>query len=117
MDTLLPEDSGVRIRASSDIANNFDEKPECAYPGHLTDLSDCSSCLCLRVPRFWADTLLYCGSIVDVLCLTVSQYCFGNVMATGNSRPGADRRGIDFKVHVQIPWNAPEAYVMLDLSV
>ena len=35
-------------------------------------------------------------------------------MATGNSQPGAYRRGIDFKVHAQIPWNAPEAFVMLD---
>ena len=35
-------------------------------------------------------------------------------MATGNSPPGADRTGIDFQVRVHIPWNAPEAYVMLD---
>ena len=35
-------------------------------------------------------------------------------MATGNSQPGADRKGIDFEVHVQIPWNAPEAYVTLN---
>ena len=35
-------------------------------------------------------------------------------MATGNSQPEADRKGIDFKVHVQVPWNAPEAFVMLD---
>ena len=35
-------------------------------------------------------------------------------MATGNSQPGADRKGIDFEVPVQIPWNAPEAYVTLN---
>ena len=38
------------------------------------------------------------------------------MMATGNSPPGADRTGIDFQVSVQIPWNAPEAYLMLDSS-
>ena len=33
---------------------------------------------------------------------------------TGTSPPGAGRKGIDFQVNVQIPWNAPEAYVTLD---
>ena len=36
-----------------------------------------------------------------------------DAMATGTSQPGADRKGIDFQVDVQIPWNAPEAFVML----
>ena len=35
-------------------------------------------------------------------------------MAHGNSQPEADRKGIDFRVHVQTPWNAPEAFVTLD---
>ena len=35
-------------------------------------------------------------------------------MATGNSQPEADRQGIDFRVYVQIPWNAPEAFMTLD---
>ena len=35
-------------------------------------------------------------------------------MATGSSQPEADRQGIDFQVHVQIPWNAPESFVTLD---
>ena len=61
-----------------------------------------------------AITLLSLDCVVYVLYLTVSQYCLVIVMATGNSQPGADRKGIYFKVHIQIPWNAPEAYVMLD---
>ena len=35
-------------------------------------------------------------------------------MATGNSQPGANRKGIDFKVRIQIPWNAPKTNVTLD---
>ena len=37
-----------------------------------------------------------------------------HVMAIGNSQPEADRKGLNFRVQVQIPWNAPEAFVMLD---
>ena len=44
----------------------------------------------------------------------VLQDYFVDVMATGNSQPGADRKGIDFRVHIQIPWNAPESFVTLD---
>ena len=44
----------------------------------------------------------------------VSQDRCLDTMATGNSPSGADRTAIDFQVSVQIPWNAPEAYVMLD---
>ena len=80
----------------------------------LTDLCDCLTRLCLRVPRSCTATLLCLDCVVYVLNLTVSQYCFVTAMATGNSQPGADRKGIDFEVHVQIPWNAPEAYVKLN---
>ena len=71
------------------------------------------SCRCL--PRFCADLLLYLWSIiVGDICRTVPQDCFVDVIATGNSQPEDDRKGIDFKVHVQIPWNAPVAFVTLD---
>ena len=42
-------------------------------------------------------------SSVGCVCRTVPQDCFGNAMVTGNSQPDADRKGIDFQVHVQIP--------------
>ena len=35
------------------------------------------------------------------------------VMATGTWSE-ADRSGIDFQVEVQVPWDAPEAFVTLD---
>ena len=35
-------------------------------------------------------------------------------MASGDSRPGDDRSGVSFLVHVQVPWNAPESVVTLD---
>ena len=64
----------------------------------LAELRDCSSCRCLQVPRFCADSLLYLGSIIGDICRTVSQDCCVDVMATGNSQPEADRKGIDFKL-------------------
>ena len=38
----------------------------------------------------------------------------GGVMASGDSRPGGDRRGVSFRVRIQVPWNAPESVVTLD---
>ena len=35
-------------------------------------------------------------------------------MATGSDRPTDDRSGVNFDVELQVPWNAPEAYVNLD---
>ena len=35
------------------------------------------------------------------------------MMATGTSQPEADIKGINFRVHVQIPHNSPEAFVTL----
>ena len=51
---------------------------------------------------------------VGVLHWTVPQGYIVDVMASEDSQPGIDRRGIDFWVHVQIPWNAPESVVTLD---
>ena len=68
----------------------------------------------LQVPRFCADLLLDLESSVGDFCRTVVQDCFVDVMATGNSQPEADRKGIDFQVGVQIPWNAPQEFVTLD---
>ena len=70
------------------------------------------------MPRFCADTLLYLGGIVDALCLTVLQYYFLPVMATGSSWVGTDKEDSDLAIEVdeQTPWNAREACVMLDSS-
>ena len=81
--------------------------------GCLGDLSECLTRLCLRLPRSCAASSLLLDCVVYVLYLTVSQYCQVIVMATGYSQPGADRKGIDFKVHIQISWNAPETNVTL----
>ena len=61
----------------------------------------------------YADLLLHLGRVVGGICRTVQQDCFVDVMPTGNSQPEADRKGIDFRVHMQIPWNAPEPFVTL----
>ena len=80
----------------------------------LAVLSDCSSCDCLHVSRFCADSLLQFVCVVGGVHRTVLQDYFVDAMATGNSQPEVDRKGIDFRVHVQIPWNAPESFVTLD---
>ena len=35
-------------------------------------------------------------------------------MATGSGRLPADRSGVDFTVQLDVPWNAPEAFVNVD---
>ena len=62
----------------------------------LAGLSDCSSCDCLHVLRFCADSLLQFVCVVGSVHRTVLQDYFVDVMATGNSQPEADRKGIDF---------------------
>ena len=61
-----------------------------------------------------ADSLLRLRHVLDSNCRTVSQYRSLDTKATGSSPLGADRKEIDFQVDVNIPWNAPEAFVMLD---
>ena len=67
---------------------------------HLAELRDYSSCDCIQVPGFYTDLLLRLRRVVGGVCRTVPQDCFVDAMATGNSQPGADRKGIDFRVHV-----------------
>ena len=73
------------------------------------ELSDSSSDMCRRVPRF-CDL----GGNVDDLCLTVLQYYLMPVVATGNSLVGTDKEDSDLEVDEQTPWNAREACVTLD---
>ena len=68
--------------------------------GRLAELSDCSSCDYLQVLQFCADSLLHFVCLVGGVCQTVLQDCFVEAMATGNSQPEADRKGLDFRVHV-----------------
>ena len=53
----------------------------------LAVLSDCSSCDCLHVPRFCADSLLQLVCVVGGVHRTVPQDYFVDAMATGNSQP------------------------------
>ena len=41
-------------------------------------------------------------------------HCSDTEMATGGDRPTDGRSGINFDVELQVPWNAPEAYVNLN---
>ena len=68
----------------------------------------------LQVPRFHVDALKQIVCVVGHINRTVPQNYIVDEMASENSQPGADRKGIDFEVHVQIPWNAPESVVTLD---
>ena len=81
----------------------------------LAKLIDCLSPDYLQMPRVYDDSLLRLRRVLDKNCRTVPQDRSLDTMATGSSPPGADRKGIDFQVNVHIPWNAPEAFVMLDL--
>ena len=79
----------------------------------LAELSGCSSPNYLLVPQ---STMTHCHCLRHVLdsnCQTLSQDRCLDTMATGTSLPGVYRTGNDFQVNVQIPWNAPEAYVTL----
>ena len=59
-------------------------------------------------------------SLIQFVCAVGDSYqtdlwdYINDAMASGGSQPGADRSGIDFRVHVQIPWNAPESIMTLD---
>ena len=59
----------------------------------------------LQVPRYSAD------SVVGDIPQTITQDYFVDVMVTGSSQPETDRQGIDFRVHMHIPWNAPKSIV------
>ena len=72
----------------------------------LDKLIDCLSPDHLQVPRVYADSLLHLWRVLDSNSRTVSQDRSLDMMATGPSPPGADRKGIDFQVDVHIPWNA-----------
>ena len=79
----------------------------------LAVLCDCSPCNYLQVPRFRIDALKQIVIVVCDINRSVPQDYIVNAMASENSQPGADWKGINFRVHVQIPWNAPESVVTL----
>ena len=65
-------------------------------------------------------TGLFPESLIQLLCFvgdyrhTVTVYHISGAMASGDSRPGADRSGVSFRNQLQVPWNAPESIVTLD---
>ena len=80
----------------------------------LAVLCDCLSCDYLQVPQFRVDVLKQIVCVVGDISRSVPQDYIVDSMASENSQPGADRKGTDFQVHMQIPWNAPESVVTLD---
>ena len=52
--------------------------------------------------------------LVDNYRHTVTVYRISGAMASGDSRPKADRSGIHFRNQLQVPWNAPESIMTLD---
>ena len=73
-----------------------------------------SSCHCLPVPGLYLESLIQfvCG-VTDNRRTVPKDYTVG-AMASGDSRPEADRSGVSFWVRIQVPWNAPESLVTLD---
>ena len=72
------------------------------------------SCDCIHVQRLCVDLLIQFVHAVGDSYQTVRRVYVADAMASGGSRPRADRSGIDFRVHVQITWNAPESVVTLE---
>ena len=66
-----------------------------------------SSCDCIHVPRLCVDSIQFVCTVGNSY-RTVPQDYIVDAMASGGSHPGADRSGIDFRVHVQIPRNASQ---------
>ena len=67
----------------------------------------------LCVSRSWT----VCFLLAVCRALRSSQQLRSNcVMAAGGGTPDDARSGISFGVTLQVPWNAPEAYVQLDLA-
>ena len=71
-------------------------------------------CEFLHVPGSCCELLIkfVCG--VKVNKRTVPADSIIGVMASSDSRAGADQNGVSFQVHVQVPWNAAESVVTLD---
>ena len=63
---------------------------------------------------------VYLESLIQFVCgvtdnrRTVSMNCIVGAMASGDSQPEADRSGVNFRVWIQVPWNAPKPLVTLD---
>ena len=73
-----------------------------------------SSCDCLPVPGVYHKSLIQFVCGVTDNRHTVSKDCIVGAMASGDSRPEADRSEVNFRVLIQVPWNSPEALVTLD---
>ena len=76
-----------------------------------------------RIADFIAEGLVLCASrdsaefLLAIVCRVLRillWHSSDTEMATGGDRPTDDRSGVNFDVELQVPWNAPEAYVNLD---
>ena len=64
--------------------------------------------------RLCVDSLIQFVCAVGDSYRTVWRDYIIDAMTSGGSQPGADQSRIDFRVHVQIPWNEPESVLTLD---
>ena len=64
--------------------------------------------------QFHVEALKQIVCVVRDINRTVPQDYIVDEMAFDSSQPGSDQERIDFRVHVQISWNAPESVVTLD---
>ena len=78
----------------------------------------CCILLCLRsyceslcVRELLPQLLFQLVCLIDNTPRTVTVYHISGAMASGDSRPKADRCGISFRNQLQVPWNAPESIV------
>ena len=73
-----------------------------------------SSCESLHVPGLCLESLIQFVCGVRDNPGTVPRDSIVGMMASGDSRPGADLSGVSFRVHIQVNWNVPESVVALD---
>ena len=66
------------------------------------------------MPGLYLESLIQCVCGVTDNRHTVPGDSVVGTMASGDSLRRADRSGVSFRVHIQVPWNAPESLVTLD---
>ena len=65
-----------------------------------------SSCNCLPVSGVYLESLIQFVCSVADNRRTVSTDCIVGAMVSGDSRSEADWSGVNFRVRIQVPWNA-----------
>ena len=101
---------------------------QCAWIAVGSPLPGVQTVCCTRIPAW---VLHNRPSVFYLCCIVLCYHLSGGVLcvpglcpelliqsvccvASGDSRPGGNRRGVNFRVRVQVPWNAPESVVTWD---